>query len=88
MMSYWDYEAQKIINRPDKPSSMWPGWTEIDCTCCNGLEWGGEYPRECSYCNEGTLFRHEASGVLAQYPGGPFLGRQPRVEQVGEKNNE
>lgn len=46
----------------------------VDCGCCNGLEWGGEYPRECRDCGgTGVLYRY-ASGRLALYRGGPFCG--------------
>ncbi len=53
-------------------------WEHISCGCCNGLQWGGFYPRECHYCDgAGMLWRHRKSGALAMYPGGPFLGRDP-----------
>ncbi len=58
-------------------SKAYPGWECIDCGCCAGLLWGGEYPTECYDCRgAGFFYRHKKSGVLAQYPGGPFLGRE------------
>ncbi len=57
----------------------YPGWLEIDCGCCGGIMWGGDYPRECDQCNGGGyLFLHQKSGVLAQWPGGPFLGKMSK----------
>ena len=56
-----------------------PGWEYVDCGCCGGLKWGGETPRDCDECDGASFyFRHIKSGVLAQYPGGPFLGREPK----------
>lgn len=71
-MSYWDSRAQKIVRWPDRPDSK-PGWTLIDCGCSGGVEWGGEEPVECSFCRgSGRLSRHDASGTVALYPGGPI----------------
>ena len=54
---------------------VWPGWRQVDCGCCAGLEWGGEEPRECRRCKGwGGLFLHEKSRVLALWPGGPLAG--------------
>lgn len=75
-MSFWDYQQEKIVAFPTTPCKDYPGWEEVDCGCSNGLEWGGEYPRECRHCGgNGVLYHHIKSGVLAQYPGGPFAGR-------------
>ncbi len=50
------------------------GWRIVYCGCCAGLEWGGEYPRECHQCGgQGRVFVLP-SGHAALYPGGPFLG--------------
>ena len=79
-MAFWDSYKGQIRYWPDRPCVGYPNWTEIDCGCCAGLKWSGEYPRECRRCNGGgALFRHDASGALAQYPGGPFAGRDNRV---------
>jgi len=52
----------------------YPGWLIIDCGCCNGIEWGGEEPRECKRCDgSGAIYKQVKSGVLALYPGGPFV---------------
>ena len=83
-MSHWD--GSKIVRWPTKPSRV-PGWEEIDCGCCSGLEWGGEYPRECLRCNGGVIFRHKKSGALALYPGGPFVGRETHGPSGGQKEN-
>lgn len=75
-MAYWDSENQKIVRPPPEKINDYPGWIREDCGCCGGLEWGGEYPRECRNCHgTGVVCRHIRSGVLAEYPGGPFLGR-------------
>lgn len=73
-MSNWDSNKQQVVTRPDRPYPEYPGWTLVDCCCCNGLEWGGDSPRECSHCLDGWFAKHEASGVRALYPGGPFCG--------------
>ncbi len=61
-------------------------WKYINCGCFGGLQLGGESLRsggeslrECPNCKGGgSYFRHIKSGVLAEYPGGPFLGREPK----------
>lgn len=76
-MSYWDSLNQQIIRIPPRPYPNYPGWTELDCGCCGGLEWGGEVPRDCRTCKgSGSLARHDATGTLAMYPSGPLLGRE------------
>ena len=73
-MAYWDSEYEEIVIFPPIPSLQYPGWEEIDCGCCNGIEWGGMEPRECGRCEgSGAIFHHIKSGVFAQYPGGPFV---------------
>lgn len=73
-MAWWD--GQKINYWRSELSKQYPGWEEIDCGCCAGIQWGGEYPRECLSCDgSGVLFHHIKSGVLALWPGGPFKGR-------------
>ena len=53
------------------------GW--IDCGCCAGVEWGGDYPRECDRCGgAGRIWRYP-SGVLAWWYGGPLCGRDVPV---------
>ena len=76
-MSFWNSETQQVVRFPPKDVEGYPGWEEIDCGCCAGLQWGGFEPRECRDCGGGGyLFRHKRSGALAQYPGGPFCGRE------------
>lgn len=78
-MSHWDSKAQKVVRWPEEPASH-PGWTVIDCGCCAGLQWGGETPEECRDCGgSGILCRHNSTGTLALYPGGPFAGRRVPV---------
>lgn len=56
----------------------YPGWEEVSCGCCMGIQWGGDFPRECMSCGgSGQLFRHKKSGAIADYPGGPFRGKRP-----------
>jgi hypothetical protein len=72
-MAYWN--GTKIIYAEPKPVEDYPGWVEEDCGCCGGIRWGGEYPSECrTCCGSGVIFRHIKSGILAHYPGGPFIG--------------
>ncbi len=72
-MSYWTGE-DIVYTRPE-PWPDYPGWLRVDCGCCAGLEWGGEYPQECRDCGGGGFFAlHEASRRKADYPGGPFRG--------------
>lgn len=75
-MAYWDSVNQTIIHIPTKPYPSYPDWELVDCSCCGGLEWGGDYPVECKHCNGGFYARHIKSRAIAAYPGGPFLGRE------------
>ncbi len=78
-MAFWDYKTGKIIYFKLVSCADHPGWQEVDCGCANGLEWGGEHPRECRTCGgSGYVFHHIKSGALASYPGGPFVGRLPQ----------
>lgn len=75
-MAFYDCETNRIIYFKPRNSQRYPGWEIIDCGCSYGLQWGGEEPIECNRCNAtGTLWRHKESGVLAEYPGGKFKGR-------------
>lgn len=74
-MSHWDSARQLIVRWPDEKIPEYPGWTRIDCGCCAGIKWGGETPRDCTSCGGcGMICRHDATGTLAMYPGGPLLG--------------
>ena len=80
-MAFWDSSAGKIVYVKPSRIEGYPLWRWIDCGCCAGLEWGGEEPRECRDCNgSGRRAWHVPSGVYAEYPGGPFLGRQGKLE--------
>ena len=75
-MAYWN--GKKIVHIKPTPVKGYPGWEYVDCGCCGGIQWGGEYPCECSNCGgSGAYCRHIKSGVTALYPGGPFLGSDP-----------
>jgi hypothetical protein len=76
-MAHWDSEKGIIVHWPTEPYPNYPDWELVDCGCCVGLEWGGDYPRECRQCNGGVYARHIKSRVIALYPGGPFLGSEP-----------
>ena len=53
----------------------YPGWMQVGCGCCAGIEWGGNIPRTCRICEgSGFLSKHTATHRLALYPGGPFRG--------------
>ena len=71
-MAYWN--GENIIYYTPEKSARWPKWDEVDCGCCNGIEWGSEPPpKECKRCGgKGFIFKHRKSGITAQYPGGPF----------------
>jgi len=72
-MSYWN--GKDVISIPDKDCGN--GWVDVDCYCCNGLQWGGDSPVECTSCKgNGHYFRHKKSGALALYPGGQFIGKE------------
>ena len=72
-MAYWN--GKEIIYIKSKVSKNYPNWLKIDCGCCAGIEWGGDYPNECKTCGgNGVIYEHIESKVLAQYPGGPFCG--------------
>ena len=53
-------------------------WRYVNCDCCAGIMWGGEYPTECPTCNgtgiEGWIL---PSGHMFRYPGGPAMGSWP-----------
>jgi len=73
-MSHWD--GEKVISWPAERCEQYPAWIKEDCGCCAGIQWGGEFPRECDECaGNGFIYRHESTGTLAQYPGGPLLGK-------------
>ena len=58
-----------------EPVEMYPGWVWVNCGCCGGVEWGGEYPRECRECEGSARYAvHLATGTAALWPGGPFNG--------------
>ncbi len=84
-MAAWDDTTSRMIYFPDEPVEGRPGWVRRDCGCCNGLEWGGEEPRECRDCGgDGCVFVHLKSGVIAEYPGGPLRGSCGRESIVKE----
>ena len=70
-MAHWD--GKKIVYMPTRPNKEYPAWDEIDCGCCAGIQWGGEYPRECDRCDGfGVIYEHRKSKARVLYPGGPF----------------
>ena len=72
-MSYWD--GKKVVRFPPKDCPEYPKWEVVDCGCCNGIRWGGEYPDECDTCSGGgVIYRLKKTGAFALYPGGPFCG--------------
>lgn len=73
-MAHWN--GKTIVRFSPSPYPDYPGWVMIDCGCSNGIEWGGDYPRECKTCDgSGYIAQHIASRTLALYPGGPFCGQ-------------
>ena len=79
-MAHWDSEKGVIVKWPtEEAGPEYPDWEIVDCGCCAGIMWGGDYPRECD-CNMGILYHHKPSGTYAIYPGGPFRGRDSKEE--------
>ena len=86
-MSHWDSKNTVVVRYPPEPYEGKPGWFLVDCGCCAGIEWGGEYPDECRRCGgDGTIALHLASQRLALYPGGPFCGRPTDGEVASVEN--
>lgn len=63
-------------------------WERVPCGCCNGCGMESDYglggdfygPKECGGCNgSGVYFRHRRTGTLAAWPGGPLMGREPKM---------
>jgi len=74
-MGYWNAKEKTTIFFEDEPWEGYKDWYRVDCGCCMGTRWGGEYPEECT-CNMGFLAWHKPSNVLALYPGGPLRGHR------------
>jgi len=65
--------------------ATYPGWTRIACDSCSGhgqvssyTFGGGDFngPDECRDCGGSGHIWRSRKGALAQYPGGPFVGRE------------
>lgn len=79
-MAHWD--GKNIVYWLDEPYPGYPGWMSIDCGCCNGIQWGGDEPRDCNQCGgAGRIARHVESGIVALYPGGPIIWRERADER-------
>lgn len=51
-------------------------WRYINCDCCAGIKWGGEYPTECDECEgSGIAGWVRPSNHVFKYPGGPAKGQ-------------
>lgn len=59
-------------------------WKEIQCWDCNGHGLVSSYTgsgddflgaAECKTCNGSGKLSQSSGGAIAQYPGGPFVGR-------------
>ena len=73
-MAYWD--GKTIHHTPPKPVKGRKGWLEVDCGCCAGTEWGGDWPSECRTCaGSGALWWHKPTGTLTRWIGGPCVGK-------------
>jgi hypothetical protein len=72
----------EVESTPYVPS---PGWTRYECHCAGGeFEGADGYPKPCWRCKGwGHYWKHAASGVLAVYPGGPFIGREEPTTEEG-----
>lgn len=82
-MAFYDCKVNEIIHFDSEPWPYYPGWIRADCGCSNGLQWGGEEPRECSGCKGmGFIAIHEKTKRVAMWPGGPFLGSMGKNENL------
>ena len=80
LMAWWDSKSNMTWFYPAE--DLKNNWCKIDCGCSGGLEWGGNYPRECNRCEgSGHIYWHKKSKTFAQYPGGSFLGRGELSEE-------
>lgn len=62
-------------------------WKRIRCARCGGhgvYEGFGGGPVECKECSMSGFYWLHHSGLLAQWPGGPALGRMTEAETVKE----
>lgn len=64
---------------------MKEGWTQIQCSSCDGhglasSYGGGDFlgADECCDCNGSGYIWRSPKGALAQWPGGPFVGRESK----------
>lgn len=63
-------------------------WRKISCVNCCGAGMVADYglgydfygPKECNDCGGSGQISLSDKGALAQYPGGPFLGRLSKKE--------
>lgn len=39
-----------VATHPDLTADIYPDWLLLDCGCCSGLKWDGDYLRECDFC--------------------------------------
>lgn len=71
-------------------------WTQRRCDSCGGHGQvssytidGGDFngADECRDCNGSGVIWRSPKGSLAQYPGGPFIGRDTALTQ-GDNNSE
>jgi len=75
-MSAWDSKNGVVVRWKPERIEGYENWWTVDCGCCNGICWGGEEPIECRFCmGRGTICVHRPSGTLAEWPGGPLLGK-------------
>lgn len=65
-------------------------WKVTNCPYCRaGIAFSAGYePKECGNCNgTGSQAIHLKSGVIALYPGGPFIGKLTQ-EELEEANRQ
>lgn len=74
-MAWYNCKTNQIEHfKSERCEPPYTSWEQIDCGCCAGIEWGGDYPRECDRCGgSGVIYRHIKSGVLKDWPGGKFV---------------
>ena len=67
-------------------------WERKTCVCCSGYGVVSDYgngedfygPKECISCNGSGQVYISAKGTVAQWPGGPFLGRLSKAELLSQ----
>lgn len=79
-MASWN--GSEVVYFKPKLVPEHPDWVGLDCGCCGGFEWSAVAEAvECRDCNaRGIRWVHVPTGTVAEWPGGPLLGRAGKHE--------